>query len=36
MNATVDPCEDFFEYACGNWIKQHPIPGIIEILFKFI
>ncbi|CAK5112653.1 unnamed protein product [Meloidogyne enterolobii] len=27
MNATVDPCDDFFEYACGNWIKQHPIPG---------
>ncbi|KAK6177608.1 hypothetical protein SNE40_015673 [Patella caerulea] len=27
MDKTVDPCEDFFQYACGGWIKSHPIPS---------
>lgn len=22
----MDPCEDFFSYACGGWIKSNPIP----------
>ncbi|CAI5442805.1 unnamed protein product [Caenorhabditis angaria] len=26
MNTTVDPCTDFFEFACGQWNEQHPIP----------
>ncbi|EFO88687.1 hypothetical protein CRE_06583 [Caenorhabditis remanei] len=26
MNTSVDPCEDFFEFACGQWNDQHPIP----------
>ncbi|KAI9560850.1 hypothetical protein GHT06_011803 [Daphnia sinensis] len=26
MDLTADPCQDFFQYACGGWIEKHPIP----------
>ena len=26
MDRSVDPCVDFFQYSCGGWIKQNPIP----------
>ncbi|XP_033642462.1 neprilysin-1-like [Asterias rubens] len=26
MNTDVDPCDNFFEYACGGWVKKAIIP----------
>lgn len=26
MDEKANPCNDFFQYACGGWIKKNPIP----------
>ncbi len=26
IDKTADPCVDFYQYACGTWMKNNPIP----------
>ena len=27
VDKSLDPCTDFFQYACSKWVKANPIPA---------
>ncbi|KAL3221173.1 hypothetical protein MRX96_029514 [Rhipicephalus microplus] len=26
LDTKLDPCDDFYEFACSGWKKEHPLP----------
>jgi len=35
IDAATAPCDDFFQYACGAWLKENPVPSDQSSWYRF-
>lgn len=35
LNSTIEPCDDFYRFACDGWIGTHPVSDVVNAISQF-